>query len=349
MVGVKRSCGVGMVGMGFMGLTHLLAARKLRGGRVLAIVTSDPRKARGDFSEVKGNFGAGGARENLRGIRVYPDLDELLADDRIDLVDICLPSHLHARAAIRVMKAGKAVLVEKPMALSNADTRRMLLAAAQTGQLLMVAQVLKFFPEFAALTAAVDKKRYGRLLGLHSRRIIAMPRWGDDSWFGDPKLSGGMVVDLHIHDTDFTIHLFGRPRSVFSHGLVRKGQVQSIRTVYDHGAKGPLLSSEAGWINAPGLAFEHGYDAYFEKATIQFNSSHCPVPRVYGLRSTRNLSLPRGDAFQKEIQAAVDSVRSGRVHPLLSPVSAATSLEVCLAEQKSALMGRKVRLGGESS
>ncbi|MCZ6793616.1 MAG: Gfo/Idh/MocA family oxidoreductase [Planctomycetota bacterium] len=340
----RRTIGVGIVGMGFMGLTHLRAARRLKGAKVLAIVTSDPRKARGDFSGVKGNFGAGGDRESLEGIRIYPDVDTLLADERIGLVDVCLPSYLHARAAVRCLRAGKSVLVEKPMALKASDAQRMLATAKRTRRLLMVAQVLNFFPEFASLAEAVNSRRHGRLLSFHSRRIIAMPTWSDDSWFGDPELSGGMVVDLHIHDTDFTVHLFGKPRAVTSHGLVRGGQIHSIRTVYDLGSRGPLLSSEAGWVNAPSLAFEHGYDAFFEKATIHYDSSHCPIPRVYGPRSHRNLRLPKGDAFQKELQAVCDSVKSGRAHPLLSAKSAAVSLSVCLAEQKSVLTGRRVRI-----
>ena len=65
---------------------------------------------------------------------------------------------------------------------------------------------------------------------------------------------------------------------------------------------------------------------------------------LYTSRKTKKLTVPRGDAFQMEIQAAVDSVRKGVVHPLLSADSATTSLEVCLAEQKSARSGRKVDL-----
>ena len=344
----KRSVGIGLVGLGFMGLTHLRAARGLRGGKVVAISTSDPKKARGDFSSVGGNFGDGGSKENMKGIAVHPSLDALIEDDNVDLVDICLPSYLHADAAIRCLQAGKAVLVEKPVALDPADARKMLRAAKKSRKQLMVAQVLRFMPEFSLLTDAVKKKRWGKLLALHMRRIIAMPDWGDSSWFSDPKKSGGMVIDLHIHDTDFIVHLAGKPAAVSSTGLVDKKGVNFIRTTYHPRAKGPLLSSEGGWLNAPGLGFEHGYDAYFEKGTVHFNSSTAPQPLLYTTagRDARKLVIKPVDGFARELQTAVNSVKSGKTDPLLQAAGAADSLAVCKAEERSVRSGgRKVNLG----
>ncbi|MFP6631840.1 MAG: Gfo/Idh/MocA family oxidoreductase, partial [Planctomycetota bacterium] len=244
----KRSVGIGLVGLGFMGLTHLRAAQDARGGKVVAIATSDPNKARGDFSSVGGNFGDAGGREDMTGISVHPTLDTLLEDDRVDLVDLCLPSYLHAPAAIRCLQAGKAVLVEKPIALDPKDAHKMLLAAKKARRPLMVAQVLRFMPEFSLLSDAVKSKRWGKLLSLHMKRIIAMPEWSDSSWLADPAKSGGMVIDLHIHDTDFIVHLFGKPNAVSSNGLVDKRGVNFIRTTYHGKANGPLLSAEAGWL-----------------------------------------------------------------------------------------------------
>ncbi len=340
----RGSVGIGIVGMGFMGLTHLRAARTLRRGKVVALVTSDRKKAKGDFSSVKGNFGAGGARENLAGISIYPTLDDLIDDDGVDLVDICLPSYLHKDSSIRSMKAGKSALVEKPIALRPRDAVLMAKTSETSGKLLMVGQVLKFLPEFAALSDAIRSQRYGKLLALNVRRVVAAPEWGD-SWFSDPKLSGGMVVDLHIHDTDFLGHLFGKVRAVTSTGISRNSQVHFIRTTYHFGKsrnRAPLITAEAGWINAPSLAFEHGYDAFLEKATIHFNSSHCPKPRLYGLRKEKQLPVPKGNPFRSELQAAVDSVRDDKVHPFLRADSAADSLNVCLAEEKSVRTGKTV-------
>lgn len=284
----------------------------------------------------------------MKGIEVHPSLDALIEDDNVDLVDICLPSYLHAAAAIRCLEAGKAVLVEKPIALKPADARRMLQASKKSRKPLMVAQVLRFMPEFSLLTEAVKNRRWGKLLALHMRRIIAMPDWGDSSWFADPAKSGGMVVDLHIHDTDFIVHLAGKPAAVSSTGLVDEKGVNFIRTTYHHAAKGPLLSSEGGWLNAPGLAFEHGYDAYFEKGTVHFNSSTAPQPRLYTTVNEEvcKLDVKPVDGFCRELQTAIDSVKCGKVDALLQATSAADSLAVCKAEERSVRSGgRKVALG----
>lgn len=340
----RRQVGIGIVGMGFMGTTHLAQVREVRGARLAAIVTSDPRKARGDFRGIRGNFGSGLGRVDLGGVAVYPSLEPMLQDPGVDLVDICLPSHLHAPAALRALEGGKHVLVEKPIAVRPAEARQMLASARRRRRLLMVGQVLKFFPEFAWLAAAIRSRRYGELLGLHLARRISAPSWGEGSWFADPGKSGGMVVDLHIHDTDLVVHLLGKPQAVSSSGLVRNGRVDFLRTVYLGLDGGALVSSEAGWINAPGLAFVHAYDAYFEHATCHFDSSRGPAPRLYGKKGWKDVVCPGGDGFRAELDAAVRAVQAGQPAPGLDAASALASLEVCLAEEKSVRTGRAVRL-----
>ncbi len=345
MASAKKGIGFGIVGMGFMGKTHLDAAAKMRGGRVRAFVTSDPRKAKGDFRGVGGNFGGSGTRVDVSRMNVYPTLDELLADDAVDVVDICLPSYLHAKTAERVLRAGKDVLVEKPIALATSEADRMIRTAKKSRRLLLVGQVLKFFPEFARLERAIETEEWGKLLSLHLRRIIAKPSWSADSWFADAKRSGGMTVDLHIHDTDFMVYLFGKPRAVSSSGLIRDRTLDRIRTTYHYRGRGkPLLTAEAGWINGASLPFEHGYDAYFEKASLHYNSSHAPVPVLYGAKSARKLKLPARDGFTVELEAAAGAVRARKVPRGLAPEIAAMSLAVCRAEEKSARSGKAVEL-----
>src|SRR5688500_13270731 len=108
---------VGIAGIGFMGVTHFKAYQQVEGARVAAIFTRDPAKLQGDWTNVRGNFGEAGGQQDLTGIRGHSDLDALLSDLEIDLLDICLPSHMHREIAVRAMDAGKHVLVEKPIAL----------------------------------------------------------------------------------------------------------------------------------------------------------------------------------------------------------------------------------------
>src|SRR5947209_15801338 len=140
---------VGLVGVGFMGMIHYLAALRLRGGRVTALCSRDERKLAGDWRGLRGNFGPPGTRMDLSGVKKYRDFDGLLADPDIDLVDVCTPTNLHAPMALAALRAGKHVLVEKAIALDPREADDMLAPARAAGRLLMVAHVLPFFPEFA--------------------------------------------------------------------------------------------------------------------------------------------------------------------------------------------------------
>src|SRR5262249_50099556 len=148
-------------------------------------------------------------------------------------LDICLPTYLHKETAIAALKAGKHVMVEKPIALSIEDADEMVETARETGRALMVGQVLRFFPEFAHIKQVMESGHYGELAAIHLKRVISKPTWARDDWFADTSKTGGAVVDLHIHDADFVQFLFGMPQQVFASGIVGPdGQVSYLVTEY---------------------------------------------------------------------------------------------------------------------
>jgi len=116
---------VGIAGIGFMGVTHYKALQKVKGAKVTAIFTRDPKKLGGDWTKVKGNFGDSGGVQDLSKVKRYDDLGAMLADPDLDLIDICLPTHLHRDVTLDALKAGRHVLVEKPIALDVRDADRM--------------------------------------------------------------------------------------------------------------------------------------------------------------------------------------------------------------------------------
>ena len=142
---------IGIVGIGFMGMIHYLAASRLSGGQVAAVCSRDPKKLSGDWSGIQGNFGPKGGPVDLSGVAKYADVADLLADPSIDLVDLCVPNDEHARLTIQALEAGEHVLVEKPIALTTADADAMVSAARSSGKMLMVAHVLPFFPSLLML------------------------------------------------------------------------------------------------------------------------------------------------------------------------------------------------------
>ena len=346
---------IGIAGLGFMGMTHYRGIQKVRGAKVTAICTRDPGKQQGDWRGIGGNFGAPGNREDLSKVRVYGNYDDLLTDPRVDLVDICLPSALHCEAAIAAMQAGKHVLVEKPIALNLRDADRMVRVSEKTGQLLMVAHVLPFFPEFAYLRRAVQSGEYGALLGAHFKRVISQPNWSDE--FSNMARSGGPGVDLHIHDTHYILLLCGVPSRVMAAGrLVQERYAEYLATTYRFDNRPDLcVTCASGAISQQGRAFAHGFEAYLEKATVVYEFStlggkpmlSMPLTLMADDGKVRKPRLGLGDpvaAFTQEIQAAVNGVAAGREAPELSGRQAADALRLCFKEVESVRRGRTVKV-----
>lgn len=333
---------IGIVGIGFMGVTHFKAMPKVRGGTVSAIVTRDEKKRRGDWSDIQGNFGGSGGTQDLSRVKTYATLDELLEDPQIDVVDICLPTSMHVDSALKALRAGKHVFLEKPIALSLRDADRLIAAAERANRQFMVAHVLRYFPEFALVKQLVDSGEHGDVLAAHFKRIIARPAWWDPK---DLQRTGGPAIDLHIHDADFIQFLFGMPKSVVSQAYIGKGQtVEYIHTHYGYGGD-MAISAEGGWLSQQGCPFEHGYDVYFEKAALKFNSSWGRTPQLLVEDGkVRTPRLSRRDGFVGELQEMVDAIKTGCPSSILGGVSARNSLALCLKEIQSAKGKKRVML-----
>jgi predicted dehydrogenase len=334
---------VGIVGIGFMGVTHFKALAQVKGARVTAIATRDAKKRKGDWRKIKGNFGDSGGVQDLSEIACYAEMEQLLADPRVDLVDVCLPTTLHTSAGLAALRAGKHVLLEKPIALLLKEADLLVAEARKLRRQLMVAQVLRFFPEFRLVKELVEQGKHGRVLAAHLKRIISRPAWWDPD---DLQRTGGPAIDLHIHDADFVQYVFGMPRSVVASGVVGKnGFVEHLDTHYQFGAHPLALSAEAGWLSQQGCPFEHGYDVYFEDATLKYNSSWGQPPVLLTKDGRKRFpKLPGKDGFAGELQEAVDAVRLGKESRVLSGQSARNSLLLCLREVEAVKTGRKVRV-----
>ncbi|MDB5350235.1 MAG: putative dehydrogenase [Planctomycetota bacterium] len=344
---------IGIVGIGFMGMIHYLAARGLAGGRVVAMCSRDEKKRAGDWTGIQGNFGPKGAQMDLSGQAMYADVAELLADPNVDLVDLCVPNDEHAELAIRALEAGKHVLVEKPIALKVAEADRMLAAAKASGKMLMVAHVLPFFPEFAFALEAVKSGRYGRLQAAHLTRVISKPDWSGG--ISDADRSGGPAIDLHIHDTHYIGLLCGVPKSVHARGVVDGAAVVHLTTQYLYEDSNLAVSAISGAISQKGRGFAHGFEVYLERATLSFSfAATADSPQLNSLAiilpdgSVQRPDLGSGDpvdAFTRELTVAVEAVASGSEADRLSGTLARQALAICLAEIQSVKRGGAVEIG----
>jgi predicted dehydrogenase len=334
---------IGTVGIGFMGMIHYLAAKKLKGAKVMAICSRDKKKLAGDWRGIRGNFGPPGTKMDLSKVRKYEHFDALLADPDIDLVDVCNPTHVHPQTAIQALQAGKHVLVEKAIALSAADADAMLAAAKKAGKLLMVAHVLPFVPEFAFAVETVRGGKYGKLLAAQFQRIISKPDWSAD--IADAAKTGGPAVDLHIHDTHFIGLLCGVPGQVFSTGVAENGVVTHLTTQYLYGKGGPSVSCTSGALTMKGRPFIHSFEIYLEKATLIYPGTS-PLKLLTANGKVTEPKLKGGgdilNAFTAELQLAVNAVNTGKEPDLLSAKLARDALVLCHKECESVLTGKAV-------
>ena len=345
---------IGIIGLGFMGYTHFEGARDLRGGKVTAFATRDPKKLAGDWTSIQGNFGPPGGHIDVSDLKCCPDYRQLLADPDIDLIDICLPTDQHFAVVMEAIRAGKPVLVEKPISVDLQQAEQMVAEAAAHKVPLMVAHVLPFFPEFRFAAEAIQNKTYGKLLAAHFKRVICRPNWSGD--MSDFRKLGGWGIDLHVHDNHFIAHACGRPQGVFSTGLLQDGLVNHVHTSYIYGPDGPAVTSVSGGIAAGGLQFAHGFELYFENATLLFDAGTYggawvvsrPLTLVTQDGKVESPQLPDAgkwcSAFTHELQTAVDALTNRTSGGPLSGETALDALRICWAEADSIRTGKAVSL-----
>ncbi len=193
---------VAVLGSGFMGGTHARAFAALPDVKVVGVSSRSAEKA--------------GALAATVGAQPFDDALALATHADVDAVSITLPTYLHAEYAVAALKAGKHVLLEKPMALTLEECDAISAAAAQSRGILMLAHVLRFWPEYIAVADLVQSGALGKPQSAMAWRHLTHPAWAD--WFNDASLSGGEVLDLHIHDLDALNWLFGAPASIYARG-----------------------------------------------------------------------------------------------------------------------------------
>jgi predicted dehydrogenase len=317
---------IGLIGLGFMGSTHLKALQKIPGVELVAVSSDDPRALSGDLSHIQGNIGGPGEKVDFSGLRKYSDAFGAARDPEAEAVDICLPTNLHARVAIEALRTGKHVLVEKPMALTGAEADQMLEEADKAGRILMVAQVLRFWPAYVALADLVRSGAIGQVRSALFRRRCAAPGWS--LWLGDAAQSGGGVFDLLIHDIDMCLHLFGLPESVSASGFENlKGGLDFLLAELYYPAIGTVAVT-GGWHHQKSYPFSMEYTVSADGGTVEFSSAGRP-PALYRADGTsEELPQPDKDGYQAEIEYFLECCRAGRKPELCPPDESAAAVKV---------------------
>ncbi|MCC6231843.1 MAG: Gfo/Idh/MocA family oxidoreductase [Verrucomicrobiales bacterium] len=337
---------VAVIGLGFMGVTHIKAYRKVPGARVAAICDAFKLPADGVLTSVTGNVAdPDPVRLDLTQVQATKDYREILANPNLQAVDICLPTAQHVEVATAALAAGKHVICEKPLARTSEQCRVLVEAASRAKGYFMPAMCMRFWPGWSWLREAIADQRYGRVLAARFRRVSGPPGWSKGTYFKGAE-SGGALLDLHIHDTDFIQFLFGRPKRVFSRGLSRfSGAIDHVVTQYDVDC-GATVSAEGSWLMSESFGFNMAYTVNFERATADYDLSRgAETLKIFeDGQSARVETLAGDDGYVGELTHFISSIAAGKPPTLVTPADGAGAVEICEAEEKSVLSGQPVTL-----
>ena len=214
---------------------------------------------------------------DLTDIALYTSIDTMLEKEDFDVIDICLPTYLHKEYAIKLMRAGKHVLSEKPMSLSYADCAELLNVANECNKKITIGQCLHFEAGYVYLKKCIEEQTFGKPQNIVFERLSELPTWKCfEDWYLDPKRSGSAPFDLHIHDIDMANYLLGMPNSVSAVTLDNDVPMQYInsRLFYDNGV---TVFATASWNEVKGAPFLMSYRARFDKATLIYRGGTVKV------------------------------------------------------------------------
>lgn len=345
---------VGLIGIGGMGRTHFACYKNNSQAQVVAICDVDERKRQGDWSQLGLNIGASQAEMvDLSGIKTYAKTEELIADADVQLVDICLPTPLHATATVAALKAGKHVFCEKPMAMTAEECAQMEDEMRASGRQLMIGHCLRYWPHYVRAHEIIHSGEFGRVLYARFHRSGDTPRWSWNNWLGTPEHSGGAVFDMHIHDADTALWWFGRPQRIEADGLMKGDLPMNVDATWSYDG-GPLVYLHGAWDDNGG-PFRYAFKVVMERATIVMDSATGGFQLLQsGAESgqddtVRDLEASDESAYQNEIDDFIACLVEGRALQRITPEASRLTVEVVLeqlAQIKAKNDGRRAAGGG---
>ncbi len=310
---------VGLIGIGGMGFVHFNCYKKMEG---IEIAVADVRVEM--------------AKEKIKdsSIPVYASYEEMIEREQLDFVDICTPSYMHADMAVYALEHGLHTLCEKPMSISSSEAKRMIDASEKSGKLLMTAHVVRFMSPYVYLKSVIDSGELGKPVHVIMHRLSEAPKWSWENWMLDTEKSGGVALDLSVHDIDFTQYVFGEPKSLEAGYYDIKDNSNYVSTTFCY--DGFSVQTVGGWYNAA-IPFRAEYLAVFENGYLESkggritrNGAEVSVSAGEVSEDT-GINLSGADGYADEIAYFIDCIKTGKKPARVTPESSMRS--VALVEE----------------
>lgn len=290
---------VALIGAGTMGRTHAAAYVKMPGAQLVAVC--DERAEAADAAAESYSCAA------------YYKIETLLAEAEADVIDVCTPTPSHLDVIKKAAAAGRNVICEKPLARTTGQAMEAVRVCKEAGVRLFVAHVLRWFPEFRKLHDLVCSGAVGDVAMVRTARCGGSP----PGWFADPKLSGGVVLDLIIHDFDWLRWTFGAAQRVYALGLsdaAKTGKDHALVTIrFENGV---IAHVEGSW-SRPG-GFETSVEIAGSAGLLSFSSSES-APLTMQIKSPEGeqtgVTVPESptgtDPYYRELEHFIGCLENG--------------------------------------
>jgi len=330
-----------IVGAGFIGKIHANAYKNLKNVEIKGFCDLNTEKGKGVAKEFNVSF--------------YDNYDSVLDGNLVDIIDVCVPTFLHKKVAIKALRAGKNVLCEKPIALNLKDADDIINEAKKTKGKFMGTHNHRFQVENVMCKETADSGKIGKILSCSSYRLGIRPDWSEGNWMNDPKLSGGAATDFILHDIDFCNWIGGRPITVMTQGIRSETgawDYMDISINYESGIKGFV---EGGWMCKGEFPFTQEVRILGDKGTIDWISraekniekraqAASQVAVYLEGQSAKYPEIRKKDPYEIEIGYFIECLKNDKPIEVVKPMDTRRALEVSLAAKRSAETGKTIRL-----
>ena len=331
---------IAIIGTGFVGSVHAQASMNSKILELAAIC---------DINEK-----AGKELAEKHGCAYFSDAEKMLSEVNVDIVDICVPTFLHKQYVLLAAKHGKHIVCEKPITLTLEDMDEILNAVKEAGVRFMVAQVIRFWPEYVAIKKMYDNGDFGEIKMVYANRLAQHPNWAQ--WQNDPKKSGGGLFDLHLHDIDAVSFMFGPVERVYAVGWrsqsgcidhvistlsFRNGVRAVVEGAYDMTENYPFTMSFrlVGETKTAEYSMTAGFNlediASSRRDLYVFENGKSPVKEDVNADE---------DAYQTELDYFAQCVENGEAPAVITPEQSREVIRIMLAIQESIETGRAIVL-----
>ncbi len=325
---------IGIIGAGTMGRTHASAYKEIPNAQLVAVCDAN--------TEVAQNVA-----QSL-GVEAYTNVSEMLSGAELDVVDVCTPTTMHLELIKAAAAAGKHVCCEKPLGRSVAQAQEAVRVCREAGVTLFVAHVLRWFPEFRKLHDLIIEGAIGDPVMVRTSRGGAFPA-SASNWFNDEKQSGGVVLDLIIHDFDWLRWCFGNVDRVYARGLYgsgTKGADYALVTLKFR--SGVIAHVEGSWARPSG--FSTSVEAAGTQGLLHFNSDESAplkIERKAEGETRGGVLVPESptsvNPYYRELEHFINCLEDG-MEPEVRPEDGLEAVRIADAAIRSITSGQPVAL-----